>query len=550
MVRSSLPVLSVDPANLTLQSVEAGTSSAIIYVKATAAQARCPKCNEPSKRIHSRYVRKLADLPWQGQAVHIQVQVRRFFCQGAECPRRIFAERLPFAMPFARTTSRLRDIHAEIGLSLGGEAGARLAMRLAMPTSPDTLLRRIRQTPFTSAQPVRVLGVDDWAFRRGQRYGTILCDLERRCPVDLLPERSAEALCRWLRDHPEVEIVTRDRADDYIKGASEGAPQAVQVADRWHLLRNLSDAMRRIVDRFHGSIRQAVQAMRLATSSLASPEAANATAKVEESQEPPRSTRYEQRQQERRQRRLERYAQVTELHQQGVAQREIARRLAMNRATVARFVQAESFPERASRRVPRRTDQVMDFLQRRWNEGCRNAAQLFAELKAEGFDGSYHMVRRRLARWRQRAASEGTHGKAEAPSSKRAFSPRQIVWLLLKPESELNDAERALRARLEEHSGLHSAAELGRQFREMVRTRQEEVWNDWLKQSQQDTAPGELRNFAKGLQADQAAVREALRSPWSNGQVEGHVNRLKTLKRQMYGRAKFDLLRKRFLRAA
>jgi transposase len=549
MVRSSLPVLSLDSANLTLQGVETGTSRATIFVQATAAQARCPKCNEPSKRIHSRYVRKLADLPWQGQAVHIQVQVRRFFCLGPECPRRIFAERLPFATPFARTTGRLRDIHAEIGLSLGGEAGARLATRLAVPTSPDTLLRRIRQMPFTSARPVRVLGVDDWAFRRGQRYGTILCDLERRCPVDLLPERSAEALCQWLRDHPEVEIITRDRADDYIKGASEGAPQAVQVADRWHLLRNLSDAMRRIVDRFHGSIRQAVQAMRQATSLLASPEAPNATGKVEEPQEPPRPTRYEQRQQERRQRRLERYAQVKELHQQGVAHRAIARRLGMNRATVARFVHAESFPERALRRVPRRTDQVTDFLQRRWNEGCRNAVRLFDELKAQGFDGSYHMVRRRLARWRRRAASEGTCGKAEAPSSKRV-SPRQIVWLLLKPESELNDAERALRARLEEDSGLRNAAELGRQFREMVRTRQEDIWNEWLNQSQQETAPGELRNFAKGLQADQAAVREALRSPWSNGQVEGHVNRLKTLKRQMYGRAKFDLLRKRFLRAA
>jgi transposase len=307
--------------------------------------------------------------------------------------------------------------------------------------------------------------------------------------------------------------------------------------------------MRRIVDRFHGSIRQAVQAMRQATSLLASPETPNATGKVEEPQELPRPTRYEQRQQERRGRRLERYAQVKELHQQGVAHREIARRLGMNRATVRRFVQAESFPERAFRRVPRRTDQVTDFLQRRWDEGCRNAVRLFDELKAQGFDGSYHMVRRRLARRRRRAASEGTRGKAEAPSSKRV-SPRQIVWLLLKPESELNDVERALRARLEEDSGLHNAAELGRQFREIVRTRQEEVWNDWLNQSQQETAPGELRSFAKGLQADQAVVREALRSPWSNGQVEGHVNRLKTLKRQMYGRAKFDLLRKRFLRAA
>lgn len=499
--------------------------------------------------MHSRYVRKLADLPWQGQTLHIQVQVRRFFCLGPDCLRRIFAERLPFAIAFARTTSRLRDLHAEIGLFLGGEAGARLATRLAVPTSPDTLLRRIRQTPCTSAHPVRVLGVDDWAFRRGQRYGTILCDLERRCPVDLLPERSAEALCRWLRDHPEVEIITRDRADDYIKGASAGAPQAVQVADRWHLLRNLRDAMRRLVDRLQGSIRQAVDAIGQANSLPASPEATSAPATVKEAQDLPKPTRYEQRHQERRQRRLERYAQVKDLHEQGLAHRAIARQLGMNRATVRRFVQAESFPERAVRRVPRRTDQWTDFLQRRWNEGCRNAVQLFDELKGQGFDGSYHMVRRRVARWRRRAANEAKCAETEAPSRKR-FSPRQIVWLLLKPELELNDAERLLRARVEEHSSVRNAAELGRQFREMVRTRKGEAWDDWLRQAQQESVPGEIRSFAKGLQDDQAAVQEALRSPWSNGQVEGQVNRLKTLKRQMYGRAKFDLLRQRFLRAA
>jgi transposase len=443
----------------------------------------------------------------------------------------------------------LRDLHVEIASFLGGEAGAQLATRLAVPTSPDTLLRRIRQTPLPSARPVRVLGVDDWAFRRGQRYGTILCDLERRCAVDLLPERSAEALCHWLREHPAVEIITRDRADDYIKGAREGAPQAVQVADRWHLLRNLRDALRRLVDRFQGSIRQAVEAVHRANSLLASPEAPGTPAKVQESDDPPKLTRYQQRQQERRQRRLERYAQVKTLHQQGMTHRAIARRLGMNRATVRRFVQAESFPERACRRVPRRTDQVTDFLQRRWKEGCRNAVRLFDELKAQGFDGSYYMVRRRLARWRRQAASAATGGVAEVPPRK-PFSPRQIVWLLLKPEPELTEAERVLRAGVEQHRDLRDAAEIGRQFREMVRTRHAEAWNDWSRQAQQETIPSELRSFAKGLQDDQAAVQEALRSPWSNGQVEGQVNRLKTLKRQMYGRAKFDLLRRRFLRAA
>jgi transposase len=495
-------------------------------------------------------VRKLADLPSHGQAIEIRLKVRRFFCSGSECPRRIFAERLPFAAAFARTTSRLRDIHAEIGLFLGGEAGARLASRLAVPTSPDTLLRRIRQAALTIAQPVRVLGIDDWAFRRGQRYGTILCDLERRRPVDLLPERSAETLRDWLRAHPEVEIISRDRADDYIKGATEGAPQAVQVADRWHLLRNLGDAMRRMVDRLGGKLRQAVGALRQAIATQATTEVPGTTTPVNTPQEAPRQTRYSQRQHERRQRRLERYEQVKALHRQGLGFREIGRQLGLNRATVRRFAQSETFPERATRRTPRRTDSVADFIHRRWQEGCRNAAQLFKELKAQGFDGSYYMVRRRLARWRRRADNAQPGGEDDAALRKR-FSPRQLVRLLLKPGPELSDDERSLRERLEQHDGdLCKAGELARQFREMIRGRKAEAWTDWISQSQQAAVPAELRSFAKGLHEDEKAVQAALALPWSNGQVEGQVNRLKTLKRQMYGRAKFDLLRMRFLRAA
>ena len=546
----SLSVLTLDPANLKLQQVKARACTATICVQATARAARCPLCRQTSDRIHSRYLRKLADLPSQGQAIDIRLGVRRFFCSGADCPRRIFAERLPFAAAFARTTSRLRDIHAEIGLFLGGEAGARLASRLAAPTSPDTLLRRIRQAALTIAQPVRVLGIDDWAFRRGQRYGTILCDLERRRPVDLLPERSAAALRDWLRAHPEVEIISRDRADDYIKGATEGAPQAVQVADRWHLLRNLGDAMRRMVDRLGGKLRQAVGAFQQAIATQATTESPGTPTPVSTPQEAPRPTRYTQRQHERRQRRLERYEQVKALHRQGLGFRAIGRQLGLDRATVRRFAQSETFPERALRRIPRRTDSVADFIRRRWQEGCRNAAQLFEELKAQGFDGSYYMVRRRLARWRRRADNTQRGGEDDAALWKR-FSPRQLVRLLLKPGPELSEAERSLRERLEQHDGdLCKAGELGRQFREMIRGRKAESWTEWIGQSQQATVPAELRSFAKGLREDEKAVQAALALPWSNGQVEGQVNRLKTLKRQMYGRANFDLLRMRFLRAA
>jgi transposase len=253
----SLAGLFLDSSSLTLQHVDATTVT--VVVRLTATQARCPACQQPSRHVHSRYVRKVADLPLEGRAVHIELQVRRFFCLASQCPRQIFAERTELAAAFARTTRRLHQIHTDLGLVLGGEAGARLARRLAMPTSPDTLLRRIRQQSVPALAPVRVLGVDDWALRRGHRYGTILCDLERHRIVDLLPERSAAALCQWLEAHPEVEIISRDRADDYIKGATAGAPQALQVADRWHLLRNLSGTLRRVVDRLSSKIRQGLK---------------------------------------------------------------------------------------------------------------------------------------------------------------------------------------------------------------------------------------------------------------------------------------------------
>jgi transposase len=316
------------------------------------------------------------------------------------------------------------------------------------------------------------------------------------------------------------------------------------------LLRNLGDAMRRMVDRLGGKLRQAVGALQQALATQSTTEAPGTPTPVNTPQEAPRSTRYMQRQHERRQRRLERYEQVKALHRRGLGFREIGRQLGLDRATVRRFAQSETFPERATRRIPRRTDSVANFIHRRWQEGCRNAAQLFEELKAQGFDGSYYMVRRRLARWRRRTDNAQRGGENDAALRKR-YSPRQLVRLLLKPGPELSEDERSLRERLEQLDGdLSKAGELGRQFREMIRGRNAEAWTKWIGQSQQAAVPTELRRFAKGLQEDEKAVQAALTLPWSNGQVEGQVNRLKTLKRQMYGRAKFDLLRMRFLRAA
>jgi transposase len=546
-----LESIQFDPPRLSLKRTVGVGVSLTFVLQSTATAAACPLCAQPSARPHSRYVRRLADLPCQDRPVRLYVEVRRFFCANADCRRHIFAERLPaVAAVHARTTVRLDKAHCNIGLALGGEAGARLAARLAMPTSADTLLRRIRQAALPRHPAVRVLGVDDWAFCKGHCYGTILCDLERHSVVDLLPERSAEGLSDWLKKHPEVEVISRDRADEYIRGASAGAPQAVQVADRWHLLRNLSDALKGAVDRHHTDIQAAAREVVVANTPTPASNQTDLPAPAAPSEALPLA-RQKQRQNERRQRRERLYDEVLALHGEGISQRVIADRLGVHRSTVRRFVESGSFPERASRRCARRTNGFIDYLKERWAAGCRNAMRLYAELQARGYSGSYYSVRRQLAQWRS-ALAPGDEGQPPRPVPAVMGRPsaRRVSWLLLLDEADLEPQEQQFRERLQERCPeLRGAAKLAGEFRALVRDHRESGWDAWLSQACGPDSVKELRGFAEGLRQDEAAMRAALRLEWSNGQVEGQVNRLKLIKRQMFGRAKFDLLRQRVLLA-
>ena len=243
-----------------IMSVEMTNELITMALVSIQTEAACPLCQEISRIIHSRYERSLGDLPCCGKALRLRLQVRRFFCRQATCPRRVFAERRPDLMqPFARRTMRLNEALQTIGLALGGEAGERTARQLAMPVSAATLLRRVRAMPAPPPPSVRVVGIDDFALRRGHRYGTILVDEERREPIDLLPDRETATVQAWLEQHPEIEIITRDRAVAYANAARDGSPQATQVADRFHLLQNLTEAVQGIVTRQHRVLREVAQ---------------------------------------------------------------------------------------------------------------------------------------------------------------------------------------------------------------------------------------------------------------------------------------------------
>lgn len=508
--------------------------------------ALCPTCGRYSRRVHSRYRRKVQDLPAHGRTVHIHLLLRRFFCDASSCPQGTFAELLPIATPHARKTIRLVDSLAHIAFTAGGEAGSRLAGELGMRSSGDTLLRLLRHAmaPPCQAAPA-VLGVDDFALRRGQVYGTILCDLESHRPVDLLPERSSALFAAWLKEHPGAQIISRDRGGDYAKGAKEGAPDAVQVADRWHLLHNLTDALQRAVDTHQALLSEVTQEVNatLAPAPVEMPTA--------DSPPPPLSLA-DQKKQQSRERRMARYRRVWELVGQGMKLRKIARSMRMSRNTVERFVACEQFPERATPTPrPLSIDAFVPYLKQRWEEGCNNAAELWQEIKAKGFVGSVYIVRRQICRWRRGASIRPVRGPRPITASRIVRpSARRIAWLALGHVREPTTQDQAiLAATYRRWPQLAEAAELCRQFASVLKGHDVSSLEAWVQLADEPAILPEVGRFAAVLRQDWAAVVEAVRLPWSQGQVEGQINRLKLIKRQMYGRASFDLLRQRVLHA-
>jgi transposase len=539
-----------------MTAVTKSDSVLTITAHSTAPTASCPRCGESSQRIHSYYTRRPRDLPLWDDAVCLVLHVRRFRCLNATCPAQTFAERLPQVVrPAAQRTVRLTTVLQQLGLALGGEAGARLGAILHVPTSPDTLLRLIRQLPDPPMPTPTILGVDDWAMRRGRTYGTLLVDLERHRPIDLLPDRTADTLAAWLRTHPGVIILSRDRSTEYARGATLGAPDVQHVLDRWHLIRNLREALERLLDRLH----QRLAAM-LTVNQPATPPAVSIEARALR-----RSTTDQIARQERRARRVTRYQEVQALHAQGVSKRHIARQLHMSRTPVIRYLRTDTFPERAQSRRVSLLDPYVAYLQKRWDAGCHNGVQLWREIHALGFAGT----RRRVSNWVV-LRRELWLGRPSASGRPPAFAkepavrllpvpdavgghplpaPRQLVWLLLRPEDTLTPADQEFLQTLRQDKGFETAYTLTQRFRQMIRQRTATALDPWLADCLTSEMP-ELVNFANGLQRERSAVQGALILPYSTGQVEGQITKLKLLKRQSYGRAKLDLLRQRMLHTA
>jgi transposase len=535
-------LLSFIPRTLEVLNVLSTGDHVTIEAASRRCSAECTACGSPSRRVHSSYLRTLHDLPSHGRQVIIHVAARRFRCLNASCARKTFAERLDAAAAYARRTKRLGDLQHYLALALGGAAGARLAERLAVPVSADTLLRVAAATTDCRSTPStpRVLAVDDWAWRRGHRYGTILVDLERNQVVDLLPDRQAETLAAWLREHPCVEVVARDRAGAYADGVRQGAPDAVQVADRWHLLRNLGEAVRTVIDRQHLGIRRVAQQIAEETVMCAG----SVTTPAPDISRP---TAAERRSQDAFVRRQARYEEAAQLNAAGVSIKRIAAMVGAERKTIRRWLRAGGAPRWSK---PRRVGMLGPYrahLDRRWNEGCHNAARLWREIVALGFTGRPGTVRQWAGRRRknepQATTVSGTHEVTGQPPS-----TRRIARLLMTedgnalPEAEKNFVSRLLG----QVPSLAACVAVAQRLSRLLRRKSKESLDDVL----EDAAGTALKTFVMNLRPDLPAVQAALDLPWTTSPAEGQINRLKMLKRTMYGRAGFRLLRARVLHAA
>jgi len=519
-----------------------------LTLRTTSPTASCPSCGTASSRIQSRYTRTLRDLPSVGHPILLIMHVRRFFCKKSTCAQKIFVERLPdLCHPHAQRTKRLQEALRQLGLSMGGKIGADVGSEHGINGSRDTILRLVHQSEQLARSEPRVIGLDDWAWKRRMRYGTLICDLERGLPIDVLPDRTVETVSAWLKEHPTIDTISRDGSSEYASAIKKGAPQAREVSDRWHLVKNLAGCVSVLLASCLAQLRQAEVA----------------AVRSEQAEEQPAAPRHPgktraiaQAQEARHAERMARYEHILELQKQGMTSPEIAQRLGVTSRTIQRWIATGDIPNsRPRKQRPRLLDPYKTYVLSRWHQGCHNGAQLERELKAKGYKGSGRAIYRYLETLEPSGISSGKRGSAPArkttvslpPNPLLALSASQATWLFFRKEEDLKAEEQEnLRLLRQASPDLETAYQLVKEFLHMVRELTGERLEEWLGKVEAEALQA-FRPFVTGVQQDKDAVLAGLTLPWSNGPLEGNVNRLKLIKRSMYGQADLNLLKLRVL---
>ena len=525
-------------AGLDLRQVEDLGDEVLIVARASIASAECRGCRTVSGKVHDRYRRRLHDLACGGRPVHVDLEVRRFRCGNPACEVATFAEQVPgLTSWYQRRTAGLRGLLEKVALALAGRAGSRLAAALGAIISRFTLIRLVRGLPDPEAGPVTVLGVDDVAKRKGHSYATVLMDMDSHRLIDMLPDRKAQTFADWLRAHPGVEVICRDRGGAYARAARDAAPAAVQVADRFHLWQDLAEAVEKT-------------ALACLAALPAEDPGAAASPDAPAPAEPDGFRDVHGHERKLVARHRERYAAVQALRAQNCSIREIARRLELSRNTVLKFANAAGIDEllvKATSR-PGILDPFKPYLGQRWNDGITSAAALHEEIRARGWNGGILTVERYLRQFRT-ADGRDRQARAQpqltAPTAPAPPKPRQVTrWIMTHPGHLASGDATELARLLDASPRLAAAAGHVRSLAIMMTRRQGLLaLEDWLTQVEADDQP-QLHSFARGIRRDQEAVTAGLALPYSSGALEGRNCKIKYLKRLMYGRANFDLLRK------
>jgi len=537
------------PEGLEVTNIDVIDGVLTISAVSTQKSACCPLCSSPGTRVHGHYTRTIADLPCAGQPVRLLVQVRKFFCDGTGCARKIFAERIaPFVEPWARVTTRLSESVQVIGFATGGMLGVRVTDRLAIQTCWMTILRRMIALPTAPVGQVVELGIDDFAFRRGRKFGSILVDMLSHKVIDLLPDRKAETAKAWMKAHPEIKLVSRDRGGDYAAGAREGAPQATQIADRFHMYKNLVEAVELMLARCRTEIRNgAFHILSEEERKVVEPQSLPTEFVSVENWKPAPDACTERERLTRRAERHDRYEQVAALRAQGFGNAEIARRVGLTARTLQNWQKKGSFPEAERRRKrPSCFDPFASYVLSRWEQGCQNGSQLYREIKEQGYTGQERQVHRFLPLRKKVRIIQ----KAQSTTIPlQDFSAKDAVWLFVRDPVDLDEKEQiTLIAICQASETARTTYQLVQEFRHLLHHREGEKLDDWLS-SARASQIRELQSFVTGVERDKAAVVAGLTLSQNNGLVEGKVNKLKLIKRMGYGRAGFPLLRQRVLHA-
>ncbi len=534
------PFESIFPVILSLTQVSATYQESGLKICAASDQAQsdCPLCGQCSTKIHSNYTRCLADLPVFGHLVQIMLKVRKFVCTNTDCDRKIFTERFSSdILPYSRRFNRITDLVTKIGLELGGNKGAKICTMIGCQISSSTILRIIHKLSLNEpGETSGVIGVDDFAFKKGKSYGTIIVDLIEGKVIDLLPDREAATLTAWLERHPEVNVVSRDRASAYSLGIRNGAPDAIQVADRFHLLVNLRDAFQKTLHKQSSKLKECFKQFsnpensHTPTEKIIPVEKADGLFSGNVSSE--RQFKFEQ---------------VKELHKKGYTIKAIARHLNAGRKTIRKYIHLASLPGRENPAVSPAFTNFNDFeayLLEHYKPGVTYKT-LFQAIQSQGFNGKYtsfcERMNKILKRGRDTFMPSLGGGHLPKLNPIKTWSVSKLAFMALGNADELKEKDREFLEFLYCKSPdiKHT---LALKFKELFHSKSEGSLSLWLQEALMPVS--ELKGFAKGILADYEAVNQAVVSNISNGPVEGQVNKLKTIKRNMYGRAGFGLLKK------